>query len=272
MFIAMNRFKVALGAEADFEGTGRRATAICQACGSTAFHLRGPAHEDHVLYSSHTIWHSREDFGAGHDRMHSAVHHSDAGSNQGLYLGHPEFEGFDVIQAIEPGEDNPGRPCALTARPYRCGAGSGIGREAAIGFAQRGSSVVLADVSGDSINTVANEIAAFGGTASAIVADLTKSADIDAMVAACAMEKFGRLDMLRTQQTHSACRPRCGRTAWHVPADIDQTVWDYTIQVGLTAVMQATRAALPIMQRQGGGAIVASISGLFAGAASPRTT
>jgi meso-butanediol dehydrogenase/(S,S)-butanediol dehydrogenase/diacetyl reductase len=41
-------------------------------------------------------------------------------------------------------------------------------------------------------------------------------------------------------------------------------VWDYTIQVGLTAVMQATRAALPIMQRQGGGAIVntASISGL----------
>jgi meso-butanediol dehydrogenase/(S,S)-butanediol dehydrogenase/diacetyl reductase len=49
-------------------------------------------------------------------------------------------------------------------------------------------------------------------------------------------------------------------------ADIDQAVWDYTIQVGLTAVMQATRAALPIMRNQGGGAIVntASISGLFA--------
>ena len=48
-------------------------------------------------------------------------------------------------------------------------------------------------------------------------------------------------------------------------ADMDQNVWDYTLQVGLTAVMQATRGALPIMLRQGGGAIVntASISGLF---------
>ncbi len=143
------------------------------------------------------------------------------------------------------------------------GAGSGIGRETAIGFAQRGGSVVLADVNGDSINTVANEIAAFGGTASAIVADLTKSADIDAMVAH-AMEKFGRLDMLHNNAFGVPSTLRQNRLARS--ADIDQAVWDYTIQVGLTAVMQATRAALPIMQRQGGGAIVntASISGLFA--------
>ena len=48
-------------------------------------------------------------------------------------------------------------------------------------------------------------------------------------------------------------------------ADIVDEVWDYTMQVGLTALMQATRRVIPIMLAQGGGAIVntASISGQF---------
>ena len=143
------------------------------------------------------------------------------------------------------------------------GAGSGIGRATAVGFAQRGGTVVVADVNGDSVNAVAGEIAALGGTASAIVADMTNPADIDAMVAH-AVEKFGRLDVLHNNAFGVPSTLRQNRLARS--ADIDQAVWDYTIQVGLTAVMQATRAALPIMLRQGGGAIVntASISGLFA--------
>src|SRR3984885_7291537 len=75
------------------------------------------------------------------------------------------------------------------------GAGSGIGRATAIGFAQRGGTAVIADVNGDGVDAVAGEIAAFGGTASAVVADMAKAADIDAMVAH-AVEKFGRLDVL----------------------------------------------------------------------------
>lgn len=143
------------------------------------------------------------------------------------------------------------------------GAGSGIGRATAIGFAQRGGTAIVVDVNGDSVHAVAGEIAAFGGTASAIVADMTKPADIDAMVGH-AVEKFGRLDVLHNNAFGVPSTLRQNRLARS--ADIDQAVWDYTIQVGLTAVMQATRAALPIMQRQGGGAIVntASISGLFA--------
>jgi meso-butanediol dehydrogenase / (S,S)-butanediol dehydrogenase / diacetyl reductase len=143
------------------------------------------------------------------------------------------------------------------------GAGSGIGRATAIGFAQRGGTAVIADVNGDSISAVAGEIAAFGGTASAVVADMSKPADIDGMVTH-ALEKFGRLDVLHNNAFGVPATLRQNRLARS--ADIDQAVWDYTIQVGLTAVMQATRAALPIMQRQGGGAIVntASISGLFA--------
>jgi meso-butanediol dehydrogenase/(S,S)-butanediol dehydrogenase/diacetyl reductase len=143
------------------------------------------------------------------------------------------------------------------------GAGSGIGRATAIGFAQRGGKVVITDVNGDSVNSVAAEIAASGGSAIAMVADVTKPADIDAMVAR-AVKEFGQLDVLHNNAFGVPATLRQNRLAR--AADIDQAVWDYTIQVGLTAVMQATRAALPIMQRQGGGAIVntASISGLFA--------
>jgi meso-butanediol dehydrogenase/(S,S)-butanediol dehydrogenase/diacetyl reductase len=150
-----------------------------------------------------------------------------------------------------------GKVCLVT------GAGSGIGRATAIGFAQRGGMVVSADVNGAKADEVAAEITAAGGTAIAVVADMAVVADIDAMVART-VERFGRLDVLHNNAFGVPATLQRSRTARF--ADIDQAVWDYTIQVGLTAVMQATRRALPIMQRQGGGAIVntASISGLFA--------
>jgi meso-butanediol dehydrogenase / (S,S)-butanediol dehydrogenase / diacetyl reductase len=148
-----------------------------------------------------------------------------------------------------------GKVCLVT------GAASGIGRATAIGLARRGGRVMVADVDGDGANEVAAEIAAFGGTAVATVADMARPADIDAMVSRT-MEEFGRLDVLHNNAFGVPATLRQSRLAR--AADIDQEVWDYTIQVGLTAVMQATRAALPIMRGQGGGAIVntASISGL----------
>jgi meso-butanediol dehydrogenase/(S,S)-butanediol dehydrogenase/diacetyl reductase len=150
-----------------------------------------------------------------------------------------------------------GKVCLVT------GAGSGIGRATAIGLAQRGGNVVVADVNGESAEQVAAEIAASGGTATAVVADMANPADIEAMIARAARE-FGRLDVLHNNAFGVPPALRQNRLARS--AEIDQAVWDYTIQVGLTAVMQATKAVLPIMQRQGGGAIVntASISGLYA--------
>jgi heme-degrading monooxygenase HmoA len=104
MFIAMNRFRVTPGSESDFEKVWiTRDSHLSGVPGFMAFHLlRGPTREDYVLYSSHTIWASR---GAFEEWTRSEAFrraHSDAGSNRGLYLGHPEFEGFDVIQTIEP--------------------------------------------------------------------------------------------------------------------------------------------------------------------------
>ncbi len=65
MFIAMNRFKVPKGSEQAFEELWlSRETHLDGNRGFVVFHLVGPAREDHVLYSSHTIWESQGAFEA----------------------------------------------------------------------------------------------------------------------------------------------------------------------------------------------------------------
>ncbi|NOT57403.1 MAG: SDR family NAD(P)-dependent oxidoreductase, partial [Deltaproteobacteria bacterium] len=75
------------------------------------------------------------------------------------------------------------------------GAGSGIGRATAIGFAQRGGAIVVADMNGENAHKVAAEITAAGGKALALVADVTKTADLDMMFSRTT-STFGRLDFL----------------------------------------------------------------------------
>jgi heme-degrading monooxygenase HmoA len=103
MFIAMNRFKVVPQAQADFEQVwATRDSRLHEVPGFIAFHLlRGPERGDHVLYASHTLWRSRDDFEAWTRSEAFRIAHRDAGSNRPLYLGHPEFEGFEVIQTVK---------------------------------------------------------------------------------------------------------------------------------------------------------------------------
>lgn len=143
------------------------------------------------------------------------------------------------------------------------GAGSGIGRATAVGFAQRGGAVAVADIDAASAERVAAEIGTTGGKAIAITADMAKPADIEAMVTRT-LDGFGRLDVLHNNAFGVPSSMQGARLA-RVDA-LDQAVWDHTLQVGLTAVMQTIRRVVPVMRRQGGGAIIntASISGLFA--------
>ncbi|MBV8576630.1 MAG: antibiotic biosynthesis monooxygenase [Acetobacteraceae bacterium] len=102
MFIAMNRFKVARGSESAFEQVWTtRDTYLESVPGFIEFHLlRGPERDDYVLYSSHSIWRSRQAF---EDWTRSEAFrraHRDAGQNKPLYLDHPEFEGFEVLQTV----------------------------------------------------------------------------------------------------------------------------------------------------------------------------
>ena len=102
MFIAMNRFKVLPGQEEEFEAVWRNRESQLQTVpGFVEFHLlRGPVREDHVLYASHTIWADEAAFtGWTKSEAFRAAHRS-AGERQPMYLGHPEFEGFTVVQTI----------------------------------------------------------------------------------------------------------------------------------------------------------------------------
>lgn len=99
MFVAMNRFKVAKGSEAAFEEVWRsRDRHLKEMEGFAAFRLlRGPEREDHTLYASHTLWRSRAHFEAWTTSPQFRAAHKGAGANKPLYLGHPEFEGFETV-------------------------------------------------------------------------------------------------------------------------------------------------------------------------------
>ena len=102
MFIAMNRFQVVRGEEDAFEQVWlSRDTHLAEVPGFVEFHLlRGPELEDHTLFASHTIWRSKTDFEAWTQSEAFRAAHRNAGDNKPLYLGHPRFEGFEVVQTV----------------------------------------------------------------------------------------------------------------------------------------------------------------------------
>ncbi len=104
MFIAMNRFRVQRGSEADFEAVWmNREVFINREPGFVAFHLlKGPQTEEYSLYVSHTIWASTKDFENWTRSESFRAAHKSAGGNKPLYIGGPQFEGFEVIQEVKP--------------------------------------------------------------------------------------------------------------------------------------------------------------------------
>ncbi len=104
MYIAMNRFRVRPEEQAAFRARWlERDVYLKTVPGFVAFHLlHGPARDDHVLYASHTVWRSFADFEAWTRSEQFRAAHATAGGGRALTLGHPEFEGFEVLQEILP--------------------------------------------------------------------------------------------------------------------------------------------------------------------------
>jgi heme-degrading monooxygenase HmoA len=98
----MNRFKVLKGCTADFENVWlSRESYLPELPGFVAFHLlKGPEREDHVLYSSHTVWRSYADFEGWTKSEAFRKAHARAGDQKPTTQGHPEFEGFHVLQEV----------------------------------------------------------------------------------------------------------------------------------------------------------------------------
>ncbi len=142
------------------------------------------------------------------------------------------------------------------------GAGSGIGRATAEAFAREGAAVVVADVSDTAAAETVSAVTAAGGTATAVHADVSHPADVEAMVAA-AVREYGGLDVAH----NNAGIEGASATIADYPLDS----WEKVIGINLSGVFYGLKYEIPAMLARGGGAIVntASILGLvgFAGAA-----
>ncbi len=99
MFIAMNRFQIRPGKEEEFERIWReRDTHLSEVPGFKEFQLlRGPDREEYTLYASHTIWASEEAFEAWTKSDAFRMAHKGAGNHGDVYMGHPQFEGFQSV-------------------------------------------------------------------------------------------------------------------------------------------------------------------------------
>jgi len=99
MFIAMNRFKIATGSENEFiDIWKKRETYLDNVPGFKEFHLlQGPSHDDYTLFASHSVWESREAFETWTKSEAFRKAHITAGGAKGIYLGPPQFEGFDEV-------------------------------------------------------------------------------------------------------------------------------------------------------------------------------
>src|SRR5215472_15194305 len=131
------------------------------------------------------------------------------------------------------------------------GAGSGIGRAAALRFAAEGARVVVADLDAERAEAVAREIEAAGGSAVAVPGDLCEQAVVDRVVRT-AVDSFGGLDVL---VNNAGIMDSMSATA-----DVSDAEWERVMRVNLTAPFLLTRAALPHMLARGKGAIVNTAS------------
>jgi len=134
------------------------------------------------------------------------------------------------------------------------GAGSGIGNAIALSFAKEGANVLVADLNEVGGQATVEEIKQLGKNALFVKTDVSKAADVQAMVKE-ALNAFGRIDILVNN---------AGIYKTYNFHEMTESDWDLTINVNLKSVFLTTREVIPQMLNQGKGKIVniASIAGL----------
>lgn len=132
------------------------------------------------------------------------------------------------------------------------GAGSGIGREAALLFAREGARVVIVDLNDQAGESVADEVRAGGRPALFVHADVSRAADAEAMVRATE-QAFGRLDILFNNAGISHIRDDDAVVT-------EEEVWDLTMSINLKGVFLGCKYGIPALRRAGGGSIINTAS------------
>ena len=126
------------------------------------------------------------------------------------------------------------------------GQGWGNGKATAVAYAQEGAFVIAVDRNPDAAEQTRAIIAALGGQCVAFAADVIRSEDV-ARVVAETMAAQGRIDVLHNN---------VGTTIMGGPVELTEEQWDTVLDVNLRGAFLTCKHVLPVMVRQGRGAIV----------------
>lgn len=135
---------------------------------------------------------------------------------------------------------------ALVIGAGSIGPGWGNGKATAVRFAQEGAKVVAVDVNLAAAEETCALIAAEGGTALAIEADVTKATQVQAAVDRC-VQDYGSIDILQNNVGTNVAGPT---------AELSEEDWRRVMDVNLTSMFLTARAVLPHMERQARGSII----------------
>lgn len=139
------------------------------------------------------------------------------------------------------------------------GAGGGLGRSMAVGFARYGANVVAADLDLDGAKVTAELVEKEGGQALAQRCDVTCQEDVNSLVA-CTMDKFGTIDILANS---------AGTTIHIPPSEFPIDEWMRIIDINLKGTFMCCQAAGRIMEENKKGSII-NISSILGIAGSGR--
>jgi 2-deoxy-D-gluconate 3-dehydrogenase len=126
------------------------------------------------------------------------------------------------------------------------GGNGGIGLGMARGIASLGASIVIAGRNEEKATTALEVLHGMGVDASFVVADVTRKADCQAMIAAT-VEKYGRVDILVNN---------AGTSVRKMPQDLSEDEWHHVLDTNLTSAFFCSQAAYPAMVKEGGGKMI----------------
>ena len=129
------------------------------------------------------------------------------------------------------------------------GAGSGIGKAAALLLAREGARVGALDADGDDLKKAVAEIEAAGGSALALVADVSDAAQVRGAVGRVAGE-WGRLDVVFANAGVNG--------VWAPLEGLEPEEWDRTLAVNLKGTYLTVKYAAPHLKRRGGSVVITS--------------
>ena len=143
---------------------------------------------------------------------------------------------------------------AIVAGAGSVGPGFGNGKAVAVLFAREGARVFAIDIDAQALAETARLVSAEGAAVAVQVADMTNSAAVAAATDAC-RARFGRIDILHNN---------VGGSVPGGPVEMSEDTWQAQLDFNLTSAFLTMKHALPVMERQGAGAIVnvSSIAGL----------